>query len=234
MNGVNNSVFVNDKCFQLFNQPLSWPEAQEFCSNYLSGGSLAEPVTPEEKNLAIQLVRSSSTGAWLGANNIISGSFVWSISQQRLSTLDNWWYIGEPNSYGSLKSCVQLAPTTGQIYDSHCIDKLLPMCQYAKDRETPINPCYPLKGAIYTNGTCLQLINVSKTWTDAQTSCSSVHPKAKLFEMFTEQERIEVTHYVQELGVSICKYLGIETLEVTHYVQKLGVSICKYILGLKH
>ncbi|XP_055867160.1 snaclec echicetin subunit alpha-like [Biomphalaria glabrata] len=207
-NGVNDSIYVNGKCYQLFNIPLSWDDSQNFCNYHFYSGSLAEPTIQSEFNVSTSFLKSASSGAWLGANDITTeGWFRWSTSRLNLSNIDSRWSVGRPSILQplDLNDCVKLDQPTEQLFDTNCEDQFLPMCQYGTVNDPPIDPCYPLKGAVYSNGKCLQFVNLNKNWTSAQASCSALHPKAKLYEMFTEAERIEVTQYVNASGLYSCE-----------------------------
>ncbi|KAH9512507.1 hypothetical protein Btru_038649 [Bulinus truncatus] len=133
---------------------------------------------------------------------VTEGSYRWVTSKSNLTLQDQWWNIGQPDSKTSDDDCIGVSPVNGKLSDIGCSDRFPPLCQYPKMQDPPIDPCYPLKAGVYANGKCLQLVNLNRNWTDAQTSCAALHPRAKLYEIMSEVDRTEVMSLTYNTTIS--------------------------------
>ncbi|XP_059155017.1 uncharacterized protein LOC131940420 isoform X2 [Physella acuta] len=103
---LNKVVFSNDKLFkyEIFHTPMSWDNAEKFCSNFTRRRTLAK-VSSEEELVLLNSIRENQI--WLGANDILKeGKWVWTDGTN--VDMRSMWNYNEPNDLFGNEDCLVL------------------------------------------------------------------------------------------------------------------------------
>ncbi|MEQ2291343.1 hypothetical protein AMECASPLE_012499 [Ameca splendens] len=106
------------RCFAFFPVWSSWSTATTLCAQ--SGGDLMLLHTPEEKQIVLQLTKTSIP-VWLKGNQ--NGSWFWSDD----SVFNNWTNEMDEKTKES-GACMQMTPKTGQLQSAPCGDLRFYIC----------------------------------------------------------------------------------------------------------
>ncbi|KAM4714639.1 macrophage mannose receptor 1-like [Anableps anableps] len=153
--------FARTYHYYFVNTSLNWTDAQTACRRDYTDLASIENIADVE---AVNNTNLNYKGkAWIGLNDELVDSWKWSLNDSSFygkteSTFKNW-DDGEPTNTAGRENCVALHYSTGKWHDYDC-KTLFPFV------------CY--------NGTicgrpCLVMVNILKTWTEAQTYCRETY-----------------------------------------------------------
>nr|BAP16791.1 lectin [Heterodontus japonicus] len=110
-------------CYQVFNEPQSWPEAEAYCKKVVPGGHLVS-IHGKEQNMFI--AEMFGTQIWIGFNDRqTEGDFIWT-DNSSIKYVN--WNDGEPNNSGD-EDCAEMQ-VSGGWNDLPCSSiKLAFVCQ---------------------------------------------------------------------------------------------------------
>ncbi|XP_059167869.1 C-type lectin BfL-2-like isoform X2 [Physella acuta] len=113
------AVKFGNRCFQVFDTPLSWDKADETCSAFTKRRELAKFSTWDELYFLNILQRLHGyKEMWLGANDPThDGKWVW--QDGTIANLSSLWSPNEPNNADGDEYCLEIF-SDGKLNDESC------------------------------------------------------------------------------------------------------------------
>ncbi|XP_059167863.1 C-type lectin mannose-binding isoform-like [Physella acuta] len=114
---------LSNKCFEVFDTPMTWLEAEKTCFTFTERRSLAKVSTMNELSFLNFLKPNGYKEMWLGANDPThDGKWVW--QDGTIANLSSLWSPNEPNNADGDEYCLEIF-RDGKLNDESC-DRLRP------------------------------------------------------------------------------------------------------------
>lgn len=109
-------VIVKDgvSTYKLFDSPMSWTEAKEYCEN--QGGHLVTITSQYENDIVMDLIKTGNKESYWTGGMLQEDKWKWCNGEYFSYSL---WEAGEPNNYLDRgENCITIRPSTCTWYDS--------------------------------------------------------------------------------------------------------------------
>ncbi|XP_059167871.1 C-type lectin BML-2-like [Physella acuta] len=113
------SVVFENKCFEVFETPSTWQEAEKNCSMFTARRTLAKVSSEAELSFLFSLKPNVSEGMWIGGSNTTNeGKWMW--TDGTTANLSSLWGPHEPNNEKGNEYCLEIYFKEGMLNDESC------------------------------------------------------------------------------------------------------------------